>query len=68
MDPIVQLIIAESPMIIAAIQAAFHRANPTEPVPTSEAVIAKFHQTYADSNARDEILKAILQAEIDQQR
>lgn len=65
MDPIIQLIIAESPRIIGLIQELFSKKNPGVPVPTSEEITAKFHQAYTDSNVRDEILKAILQAEID---
>lgn len=64
MNPIIQLIIEETPSLIALIREKLRKKDPNAPTPTSEEVIAAFEQAYADSYARDEMLKAALQAEI----
>ena len=69
MNPqLIQLLIAETPNIVEGIKALFKKKNPDAPQPTSADIIAAFEQAYADSNAKDEMLKAALQAEIDAQK
>lgn len=64
MNPIVQLIIQEAPGIIALIRAKHAAANPDAPIPTSEEVIAAMEATFASSLAKDQLLKAVLRAEL----
>lgn len=55
MNPLLfQLAIQETPTIIAALKAAFSKANPAAPVPTSDEVIAAYHSAFASSIAKDE--------------
>lgn len=63
MSPLVQLIIQEAPSIIALIRSK--HASTGDPMPTSEEVLAALEVAFTDSFAKDQMLKAALQAEID---
>ncbi len=64
MNPILQLLIAEGPSLVAFIKDRFRTANPEAPEPTSEEVVAAFEALFTSSLARDEFLIAALKAEI----
>lgn len=65
MNPLVQLIISQIPTIAALIREAHAKQDPNAPPITSEQVIAAFEELFTSSFAKDEALKAALQAEID---
>lgn len=67
MPALLQLLIAQTPAIIALIKSRHAADNPDAPALTSQEVIDAFNQLFADSNAKDEMLKVALQAEIDAQ-
>lgn len=58
MNPLAQLIIAETPAIIAFIKELFVNRNPNLPVPTDAEVIAAYEAGYLASIAKDEAIKA----------
>lgn len=59
MPPLVQLIIQELPNGIALIQAAFAKAHPGAPVPSSDEIVAAYEHAFTDSIAKDEMIKAL---------
>lgn len=64
MNPIAQLILAQAPEVIGFVKGLLQKRNPDAPVPTSEEVVLAFEKVFRDSFARDEFLKAALEAEI----
>lgn len=65
MNPILELIIKQSPALIGLIGELWHKQNPAIPAPSSVEIIAAFEQAFKDSAARDAFLITALQAEID---
>ena len=53
MSPLVLLAIQETPAIIDAFRALFHKQQPSVPPPTNEEVIAAFNHAFASSLAQD---------------
>lgn len=64
MSPLVQLLIMQMPAIIDGIKSVHKTQNPDAPDLTSQQVVDAFDQLFADSFAKDEMLRAALQAEI----
>ena len=65
MNPIVQLILEETPALIGWIQAAHAKKNPDAPPLTADQIFAAFDQAFNDSITKDKMLEAALQAELD---
>jgi hypothetical protein len=63
MNPLAQLLIQDAPLIVGIVGQILHRQNPTDPAPTSEAVIAALESLFTSSLARDEFLLAALRKE-----
>jgi len=53
MTPLVAVLIQQMPQLIAFAREAFANANPDEPSPTDEAIIAAYQSALASSLARD---------------
>ena len=62
MNPIVQLIIQQAPSIIALLQQRHAANNPEAPPLTAGEITAGFEQAFSDSIAKDELIRAMLQA------
>ncbi len=62
MNPIIQLIIAEAPNLIALIQRRHAANNPDAPPLTPEEIVVAFEETFMDSIAKDEIIRAAIAA------
>ncbi len=54
-EALINLAIQETPALIEAFKAAFIKANPGAPVPTSEEVIASYQAAFESSLAKDEL-------------
>lgn len=67
MNPIVQLIIAEVPSIVALIKERRQKDDPNAPPLTGDQILRGFEEAFADSFAKDEMLKAVLKAEIERE-
>lgn len=53
-DPrLIDLAIQEVPAVIEEIKNLFHKANPTDPTPTSKEVIAAYQSAFVSSLAKD---------------
>lgn len=53
-DPrLIQIAIESAPSVIALMKGLFHKANPNDPIPTDEEVIAAEHVAIEQSLARD---------------
>ena len=64
MESLIALLIQQTPHFIADLKARHAASNPDAPVLTNEEVLAAFEQVFTSSEAKDEILKAALLAEI----
>ncbi len=53
-EALVNFAIQEAPTVIEAFKSAFIKANPDQPVPTSEEVIASYQAAFESSIAKDE--------------
>lgn len=58
MTPLEQLLIQETPAIVAFAQGLFKARNPTLPLPTSEEVIAAYQTAFTADVADDEAYRA----------
>lgn len=54
-EQLIALAIQEVPNIIEALKEAFHKKEPTAPVPTEAEVIAAFNQAFTSSLAKDDL-------------
>jgi len=54
MAPLVAVLIQQMPQLIAFAREAFAHANPGEPTPTDEAIIAAYQSALTSSLAKDE--------------
>ena len=64
MTPLIQLLIQESPALIGFVQSLSKASNPDDPVPTSEDVIRAFDTLFANTLAKDKMLRIALEAEL----
>ena len=63
-DQLIQLAIQEAPAIIAYLRSVFAADNPDSPVPGDKEIFLALEAAFADSNTRDEMLRAALLAEL----